>query len=314
MSNSVSRRGFMAFAGAAIAAIALTLAFVPNAFAASFDDPDISISTESSTGNLDQHVVVTVDYGTALIPAGTTTAALAGNLDITISGYDITSADYNRPLTASVDGSKLILDIGNRVDASGNAAFTAIYGGIITIDGAPGVSNGLLQPAGALDVTTVIPTGMTINEVSGEGSNNVTATVDHDANVRGMVHIGIYKEVTQDDGTTALKPVNANQTGGSIGIGTYTIHAHNFTEMTTSDLAASVRALSITPAPGDEGTTYTLSGSGNTIQLTSSNPNDKLHIFVVDDTTLSELGQDYNLVVENSGIMPGYEPGGSLTD
>lgn len=41
---------------------------------------------------------------------------------------------------------------------------------------------------------------------------------------------------------------------------------------------------------------------------------DKLHIFVVDDTTLGELGYDYDLVVNNGGIMPGYEPGGSLTD
>ena len=81
--STISRKGFFAFIGTAIAAVALSLAFAPNAFAATMTGYDLY--TES-TGDLDQHVIlelkydgeVTIDYEDAVMDDLTTNLHVTG--------------------------------------------------------------------------------------------------------------------------------------------------------------------------------------------------------------------------------------------
>lgn len=292
MSNSVSRRGFMAFAGAAIAAIALTLAFVPNAFGATLQSYDLYTT---STGDLDQHVILELNYDGQVAIAQN--ADVMEDLTIEIAGYDITSDNYKRPVTATASGSTLKLDIGNVEDANGNAIFTAQYGGVINVEGVPtGVTVGDAT-APEVDIYTVIPTGVHISmDKDTEGTNNLSAVVDGDADVRGMVHIALY-----DSSTGSWVPVNSSTTAGNLGVGTYTTHAHNFMALTTADYAANIAGFSL-PAG------YAITANGSNLQVTGP-AGSQLHLYVFDDDMLQELGWTFSGVVSNEGVMDGYLPG-----
>lgn len=298
MSNSVSRRGFMAFAGAAIAAIALTLAFVPNAFAATLQSYDLY--TES-TGDFDQHVVLKLNYDENAQVVVDENADLMDGLTIEIAGYDVTSDSYYRPVTAEADGNTLVLNIGNvtTYDEQGNpvGAFTAQYGGVIDVEGVPGGVTVGGQAAPAIDIYTVIPTGVHISmDEDTEGTNNLSAVVDGDANVRGMVHIALY-----DSSTGSWVPVNSSSTAGNLGVGTYTTHAHNFMALTTADYAANIAAFSL-PAG------YAITANGSNLQVTGP-AGSQLHLYVFDDDMLQGLGWTFSGVVSNDGVMDGYLPG-----
>lgn len=269
--------------GMGVVAIATALSVTP-AFAASIDDPDYSLSTYS-TGNLDQHVVLTVDYGSAVAVEDTTQTAVFGTNDlaITIAGRDITSTSYYRPVTISASGNTLVFDIGNCV-SNGTASFTAQYNGIITAVGTPqGVTAGG-EAVGALDIENVIPTGVALT-TTGEGTSSLSATVSHVANVRGMVHIGIYEK----NASGKLVPIST--TAGTIGCYTYTIHAHSFVTMAASDYAASMASLSLPSG-------YSISASGDTVTLTSSDSSSQLYMYIFDADSLSSLNTDFKTLVD----------------
>lgn len=294
--STISRKGFFAFIGTAIAAVALSLAFAPNAFAATMTGYDLY--TES-TGDLDQHVILKLNYDAPV--AVDEEAYLMDGFTIEIAGYDITSDSYYRPVTAEADGNTLILDIAGvtSYDEEGNpvAGFTAQYGGVINVEGAPaGVTAGG-QAVPAVDIYTVIPTGVHISmDENTEGTNNLSAVVDGDANVRGMVHIALY-----DTSTGSWIPVNSSTTAGNLGVGTYTTHAHNFTALTTADYAASIAGFSL-PAG------YAITANGSNLQVTGP-AGSQLHLYVFDDEMLQELGWTFSGVVSSDGVMDGYLPG-----
>lgn len=276
-----------------VIACACVIGVVPAAFAATASPTGYSISTEA-TGEYDQHVLVTVDYGSAVNI--TSEEALQGSLTgasptatITIAGRDITSDAYYRPVTFSASGNSLIIDIGNCEDALGAPAFTAQYSGVIDVDGTlAGVTVGgdTLAP---LDIYTVIPTGVALT-ATGQGTDEVTATVSHLANVRGMVHIGIYEK----NGSGTLVPISPS--AGVINVYTYVIHAHNFTTMTLSQYASAIAALSLP-------TGYTIGASGDTITLTSSDSSSQLYLYIFDDDLLQDLDQTFTGVNTGEGEM-----------
>lgn len=285
--------------GVAIAAFALALAFAPSALAASVSDPDVRVTSynEASAtvdGSNMQHVVVTVDYGAAV--AIDNAEAVMGGLTVKIAGYDITADNYYRPVTATADGTKLVLDIGNVVNTSGAFDFTAQYGGVIDIDGTPeGVTAGGTA-VGALDVYTVIPTGVHVSMVSGAGTSNLAATVDSAAVVRGMVHVALY-----DGATGSMVPVNASTTAGNLGVGAYTTHAHNFMGMTTANFASNIAGFAL-----PEG--YSIVADGSDLTVTGPEGS-KLYLYVFDDVMLHELGKSFSGIVSDEGVMTDFLPG-----
>lgn len=287
---TLTRRKLISTIGVAIAAFALALAFAPSALAASVSDPDVRV-TSASTGDLDQHVIVTVDYGAAVAIGDDDPM---GGLTIKIAGYNITADNYYRPATATADGTKLVLDIGNVVSGE-DPAFTAQYGGVIDIDGTPtGVTAGNAA-VGALDVYTVIPTGVHVSMVSGEGTSSLSATVDGAAVVRGMVHVVLY-----DGATGSMVPVNTSTTAGNLGVGAYTTHAHNFMTMTTANFASNIAGFSL-PAG------YGITATGS--DLTVAGPEgSKLYLYVFDDVMLHDLGQTFNGIVSSEGVMTDFLP------
>lgn len=297
MGNLTSvRKGFMALAGAAIAAVALMLAFVPNAFGATLQSYDLYTT---STGDLDQHVVLELNYdGEVTIDEP---SLVASGMTIKIASYDITSSNYNRPVTATASGNTLKLDIGNvRTQNSETGAwensFTAIYGGVIDVSGTPIGVYADDEEVPAVDIYTVIPTGVHITMNSGKDTNDLYATVDQKANVRGMVHIALYNTATG-----SWVPVNSSATAGNLGVGTYTTHAHMFTTMTEADLAANIAALSL-PAG------YSISADGANLHVTGPEGS-QLQLYVFDDAMLQDMGWTFSGVVSNEGVMDGYLPG-----
>lgn len=247
----------------------------PAASAATPDAPEYAVSTYS-TGNLDQHVVVEVDYGEPV--AVEDSAVAARDLSIEIADHDISSTSYHRDVAVSAEGTKLKLDIGPCVDAEGTPVFTAQYAGTITVAGIPrGVTAGG-QPAGEIDLYTVIPTGVHVSMTRGAGTSHVTAVVDSAAHLRGMVHVAIY-----DASSGSMKPVNANgSTSGAVQAGTYTAHAHNFLTLTEEDYASTIASFEL-PAG------YSMSAQGSTITLTGPEGS-QLYLYIFDDAMLRELG------------------------
>lgn len=248
--------------------------------------PDYTLSTYS-TGEYDQHVVVTLDYGEEVILADNANVqTVDDNVAITIAGRDITSSDYNRPVTVSIDGTKLVFDIGNCVDANGAATFTAQYSGVITLTGTPQNITIDGDDPDALNITTLSPTGVALTQTSSGNTGSVTYNVSHTANVRGMVHVGIYKE----DANGKLIPINP--TAGTINCYTYTTHAHAFTTLTAANYATSIAGFSLP-------TGYSITASGDSFTLTGPST-EKLHVYIFDSVSLKTLNTDYTSVV-NTG-------------
>lgn len=290
--STISRKGFFAFIGTAIAAVALSLAFAPNAFAATMTGYDLY--TES-TGDLDQHVILELKYdGEVTIDDED---AVMSDLTIKIAGYDIKSDTYKRSVDVTSSGNTLKLDIGN-VESNGTPAFTAIYGGVIEVSGTPtGVYVGANEEeAPAVDIYTVIPTGVHVTMTSGKDTNDLYAKVDHKANVRGMVHIALYNTASG-----SWVPVNSSSTAGNLGVGTYTTHAHMFTTMTEADLAAAIGALSLPSG-------YAISADGANLHVTGPEGS-QLELYIFDDAMLQDMGWTFNGVVSSDGVMEGYLPG-----
>lgn len=216
-------------------------------------------------------------------------------MTIEIAGYDITSDSYNRPVTASASGNELVLDIGNRIDGDGDPVFTAQYGAVIDVEGVPGgVSVGGSVPE-SVDIHTVIPSGVEIAMNSGEGTNSLSATVTHAANVRSMVHVALY-----DGSTGSLVPVNTSTTAGNLHVGTYNLHAHNFLTQGTDYFASGIAGLTL-PAG------YGITASGSNLTVTGP-AGSALYLYVFDDAMLQSLGWTFDGIVSNDGVMIGYLP------
>lgn len=304
MSTFLTRRKFLSLFVAVFAAFTMTMLLAPTAFAGTPTDPDYSISTYNvgpalASGDNAQHVVVTIDYGQTVSVADTD--AVMNGLTVEIAGYDITADNYKRPVDVSVSGNTLVLDIGNvyTVDEYGDPVaptFTAQYGGVIEIDGTPtGVTAGVTA-VGALDIYTVIPTGVHVSMTGGAGTSTVSATVDHAANVRGMVHVAVY-----DASTGNMVPVNSSTTAGNLQVGAYVTHAHAFMTLTTANFASNIAGFSL-PAG------YGITASGSNLTLTGPTGSE-LYLYIFDDNMLQSLGWTFSGVVSNDGVMPGFEPG-----
>lgn len=297
--STISRKGFFAFIGTAIAAVALSLAFAPNAFAATMTGYDL-YTYYNGTGDTDQHVVLELQYDGA-VSVAQDAAILGDNFDISIAGNSIASDNYHRNVTATADGNTLKLDVGSVMtqDEYGEwtvPGFTAIYGGVISVWGSPaGVTVDGTTPE-PLSIYTVIPTGVHISMTDGEGSNSLTAVVDEVANARGMVHVAIYNTANG-----SWVPVNVNTAGGNLGVGAYTTHAHSFFSMDEAALASGMGSFAL-----PEG--YSISVSGATINVTGPE-GAQLHMYVFDDDFLQAQGLTFNGVVSNEGVMEGYLPG-----
>lgn len=303
MSTFLTRRKFLSLFVAVFAAFTMTMLLAPTAFAGTPTDPDYSISTYNEapavygTDNA-QHVVVTIDYGQTVSVANTN--AVMDGLTVEIAGYDITADNYYRPVDVSASGNTLVLDIGNVYtddEIEGLIPyFTAQYGGVIEIDGTPtGVTAGTTA-VGALDIYTVIPTGVHVSMTGGAGTSTVSATVDHAANVRGMVHVAVY-----DASTGNMVPVNSSTTAGNLQVGAYVMHAHNFMTLTTANFASNIAGFSLP-------TGYDIAASGSNLTLTGPTGSE-LYLYIFDDNMLQSLGWTFSGVVSNDGVMPGFEPG-----
>lgn len=297
---ALTRRKFISVVGTAVATVALALAVAPSAFAASVSDPDVTISSynEASAvvdGSNMQHVKVVVDYGDEVTLGSVDPMR---GLTVKIAGYDIASDNYYRPATATAEGNTLVIDIDNvmDVDTATIPAFTAQYGGAIDIDGTPAGVKAGGTAVGALDVYSVVPTGVHVSMESGAGTSALSATVDHAANVRGMVHVALY-----DGSTGSLVPVNTSTTAGNLQVGTYTMHAHNFMSQTTADFAASIAGFAL-----PEG--YSIAADGSDLTVTGPEGS-ALYLYIFDDAMLHELGQSFDGIVSNEGVMTDFLPG-----
>lgn len=320
MSASLSKRKYLALIGSMICAVALTMICAPAAFAGTITNPDITVSSYnaapavSGTDNA-QHVVVNIDYGSTVAVEDADNAATG--LTITIAGYNITASNYTRPVTASASGTSLVLDIGNvyTTDIYGNtaAAFTAQYGGVIQIYGTPtgvtagGTTVGALATS-ASPYKTVIPSGVDI-AMTNAGTSSVTATVDHTANVRSMVHVIVYnRTATTVNGVTTYTytPVNSGgTTAGNLAVGAASTHAHNFMTMTTAQLASGAYSALNAVMPSG----YSMAYAAGTSSFTVSGPSgSSLYVYVFDDSMLNTLGWNFTGVVSNSGVMTEYLP------
>ena len=174
--------------------------------------------------------------------------------------------------------------------------FTAIYGGVIEVDGVPsGVTVGGQTPEG-VSIYTVIPTGVHISMTDGEGTNDLTAVVDHEANARGMVHVGIYNSASG-----SWVPVNSSTTAGNLGVGAYTTHAHSFFSMTEAALASGMASFALPDG-------YDITAEGATLHVTGPEGS-QLHIVVFDDVFLKQAGATFDGVVSDEGVMEGFLPG-----
>jgi hypothetical protein len=286
----------------AILSLVMMFAFAPFAYGAqAAPNYPYTVSTyhgTSPSADLDQHVVVKIDYGAPVVLTASPDH-VADPLAIYIAGRDIKSSTYLRPVTASVSGDDdniLVLDIGNVVDESGNPAFTAQFNGILRLSGVPAVTVDGNIPR-TEDITTVIPTGVSVTDFAIE--NGVQARVDTPANVRGMVHIGIYAQQTQGGPLTPLW--DGSDTGDS-GAKTYTIHAHNFSTMSTDDLARLIGGIS-SDSHLPLGVSITYSGN-SLVTLTGPSGAAAYYVYIFDDDLLKAHGTDYETVVANGGVLP----------
>lgn len=307
--NSVGMREKV-FAGVASAVLALGLAGAAAPQSAYADDPvpvytySLSTYNENSAtvdGDNMQHVRLVIDYAQdVVLPDWASEEEVMDGLSISIAGYDITSDSYYRPVDVSIENGNLVLDIGNVEDKTTHApAFTAIYGGVIDVEGTPGgLTYGEDGPeVDAVDIYTVIPTGVEVEMTSGEDTNNLSATVTHASNVRAMVHYVIY-----DNATGQMIPVHSGGTGaGNLGVGDQVTHAHAFMTMTPAQIASGMASSAQLPAG------YSISADGANLTVTGPEGS-KLSLYVFDDVMLQEKGLTFDGVVSTDGVWTEYLP------
>jgi hypothetical protein len=248
-----------------------------------------------------QHVQLTFNYSGSVV----VTPPAAGDswnnyIAISIAGRNIEddTGTYYRPYTVTSTGSSLLIDIGPVMSGS-TPAFTAQFEGTINLQ----TKNlGTLVTAGGTgvdDITlyTVIPTQVHVMNQNVSGGVT-TAIVDSRAVVRGMFHVGIYR-----DTANGLEPVWAGTDTSPIQVRTYTAHAHSFTTMTTDDLAAEiVSAVSGDPAfPSG----YTIGSSGSVLTVTSADKTEMLYIYVFDDNLLQLESMTYAEAIASDGVLNG---------
>ena len=247
-----------------------------------------------------QHVKLVIDYADDVQFADWAEEAgvnVMDGLDIQIAGYNIESSSYYRPVDANIENGNLVLDIGN-VETNGAPAFTAIYGGVIDVDGVPtGVTYEDGSAADALDIYTVIPTGVTTEMTAGEGSSTLSATVTHASNTRAMVHYAIYDASSGD-----MVPVHAGgTTAGNLGIGDQVTHAHMFMSMTPAQIASGIASGASLPAG------YSITANGADLTVTGPEGSE-LYLYILDDATFQANGQTFNGIVSNDGVWTEYLP------
>ncbi len=252
----------------------------------SYSISSYNVGETNDEKNLNQHVVLTLNYDktVTITDEEALNNSLFGEtptLEIKIAGMSIASESYHRPCTYKVgeDKKSLLIDIGNCVDANNAASFTAIYNGSFTVSGSiSGISlDGTAVTSDVNIAETRIPTGITVDKVSGWDTNSVTVKVSHEANIRGMYHFALYNVV--DASTTPVSVVPVTASVGQMNSYTMTSHAHNFYMMPTTTLATSMTNTITNSLP--EG--YTASVKGDEITITSPNTDDKLRFYIFDD-------------------------------
>ncbi len=326
MGAVLTRKKFVSLVATMVATLALTLAFAPSAFAlpgtpvsGAFSNYKIeTYSTGATEGarNLNQHVKITLKGSSeiddidqsAVMNSFTGTEESDPTCTITIAGRNIMGADYKRVPTVSIDptdSKNLIIDLGPCVDANGDAIFTAQYSGVIV---ASGYLSGVSTTNGAttfpVSLNTVIPTGFGLN-VSGEGTNQLTISVSSLANVRGMVHLAIYKDTNTASDSITYTPISS--TAGTIQAFTYTIHAHAFHTMAASAYLNAISALSLPTGYSISVASY--DSDNNPASLTITGPSDvELYMGVYDDDLLQSMG--WSFTGRNTGTGE-WGPGGN---
>ncbi len=325
MGSIMTRKKFVSLVAAMVATLALTLAFAPAAFAlpgtpvsGAFSNYKIETYSTGATAdarNLNQHVKITLK-GSSEIEELDQAAIMASLTEsdptctITIAGRNIMSADYKRVPTVSIDpadSKNLIIDLGPCVDSDDNAIFTAQYSGVIVASGyVSGVSTANGATTFPVSLNTVIPTGFGLN-VSGEGTNQLTISVSSLANVRGMVHLAIYKDTNTASDSITYTPISS--TAGTIQAFTYTIHAHAFHTMAASAYLNAISALSLPTGYSISVASY--DSDNNPASLTITGPSDvELYMGVYDDDLLQSMG--WSFTGRNTGTGewgPGGNPG-----
>lgn len=336
---SITRKRFLQAMVVAVATVALSLGVAVPAFAL----PSSTVSTAYSTyqieaysdgttaadRNLNQHVKITLKSSTNLSVSNADAVydSIYGETPtctITIADRNITSSAYYRDSEIYVDpdnAKQLIIDIGPVLTTDENGdlvydgegetipTFTAQYSGVIIMSGyLNGISgcntnNTLPMPTALATNGTVIPTGFGLN-ISGEGTNKLTVSVNSTSQVRGMIHLGVYTGATDSDGNMVYTSIDP--TAGSINKGTFTIHAHTFATMQPAAYIDAIAALSL----GD-GYTITEAEDGLSVTITSSNQNDALYMGVYDDDLLQKMGLSFDGMNTGNGEL---KPDGTPAD
>ena len=300
---------FLGVAAATVMALSLSSALAVGQAYAEDTTPaytySLSTYNENSAtvdGDNMQHVKLVIDYAQDVVmDSEATDADVMSGLSISIAGYDITSANYYRPVDVSIENGNLVLDIGNVVDGPDTKvpSFTAIYGGVIDVEGTPGaLTYGEDGPeVDAVDIYTVIPTGVSVDMTSGYNTSTLTATVTHASNVRAMVHYVIY-----DEATGQKIPVHASGVGaGNLGVGDQVTHAHMFMTMTPAQIASGMASSAQLPAG------YTITADGANLTVTGPEGS-MLSLYVFDDVMLQENGLTFDGVVSTEGVWTEYLP------
>jgi hypothetical protein len=297
----------------AILSLVLALAFVPATTAQAAipptpGDPNYTIDVYNDGGTAapiedGQHVVINIDYGAPVVLDPTYAGHYLDNAAITIAGNDITSATYFRPTTVTASGNVLTIDIAGVIDPStGLPAFTADYNGIVAIKGQLQGVTADGKPTVELVYTSVAPVGFTVTEDREGFADNAQITITSKAQVRGMFHIGIYTE----DALGELVPVYTGAVDTSpIQCRTFTAHAHDFVNMTPSDLAKAVVSSVLADSNFDQ-STYSISVDGtSTVQVSYVNASTvPLYIYFFDDSLTKRVGMSYLDISSSGGILP----------
>jgi len=289
----------------------------------------VSYNKVTSSSVPDQYVDITFTYQDAVTV--TDAAAAAGAFTITIAnGAAAANPSPPRPLTVSASGNDLVLTLGPSPSGT-----TAIMGGKIQITAsagalAAGIEIGNGDTPAAIDLTTVIPTGATLNlATSTQGNNPATIFFNTSPQVRGIVNIGIYKAgpgntlVPIDTGLNnkivalANPSIPVDPTGFITDLNTYIVHFTNFQNVTTPQNVANevystlINTSSTNSVPLLTGYTVVNNGNGS-ISITSPNSGEALYVYIMDDNLIQAIDQKlgglgnvtYNSIVANNGILP----------
>ncbi|MDR3365064.1 MAG: hypothetical protein LBS91_09025 [Clostridiales Family XIII bacterium] len=295
----------------AILALALVIGFVPFGASAATNPAASELVGQadytgyyvySRSGPIDlegtQHVLVEFYYPGTLYWDITTPYLPAGDLAVRLGGSttwpEVVSGAGTDTLTVDLGPAYALM--------TGILNITSEFNGAITIDG---------DPIAEISLDTVAPTGVNFDanslqaeQIPAEGV--ATVRVKHTANVRGMVHIGLY---SSKNPIGPLLPLST--TIGNAGVYTFTTHAHDFANQNDEDFATDI--VNAVNGSGSLPAGYTIAVDANdpaVITLTSADDTQFVWIYIFDDDLIQALnngsagGITYDSIVTALGVLP----------